>query len=205
MEKTIYIEGKDQTSLSVDPDKVFFTSDTHFSHTNIIKYQDRPFKDVIEMNEHMIRMWNEVVPWDGHVFHLGDVAFGDERSAKSTLDRLNGSIYLVKGNHDKTVLRKEFVRDRFVWVKEKYVVKFDKGKGDEITLCHFAHRVWNKSHHGAYHLYGHSHGAMEDTPWGRSMDVGVDVWDFKPISLKQVCDVLSERKFKVADHHIEKL
>ena len=83
-------------------DKLFFTSDTHFGHERIIQYCNRPFKDAAEMNEALIRNWNAVVPPDGTVFHLGDFAMGmDQDRTVGILSRLNGTIYLVAGNHDR--------------------------------------------------------------------------------------------------------
>ena len=83
-----------------DAEKMFFTSDTHFCHENIIKYCKRPFANIAENDEEIIRRWNEKVPEDGIVFHLGDVAFGDPERVDNILERLNGTIYLVIGNHD---------------------------------------------------------------------------------------------------------
>lgn len=83
-----------------DGDKVFFTSDTHFKHANIIKFCERPFGSIEEMNEALIANWNRVVGKDDFVFHLGDFCFGGSEAWNSILDRLNGKIYLVLGNHD---------------------------------------------------------------------------------------------------------
>ena len=83
-----------------DGDKVFFTSDTHFNHNNIIQYCQRPFKSSDEMNEAMIDNWNSVVGEDDTVFHLGDFCLGCAEEWNKTLNRLNGRIYLILGNHD---------------------------------------------------------------------------------------------------------
>ena len=92
MKKFIYTEE--------DAKKIYFTSDTHFSHEAIIKYCCRPFKTVEKMDEALVKNWNEVVPEDGIVFHLGDVGFGQPKYINDILRRLNGKIYLVIGNHD---------------------------------------------------------------------------------------------------------
>ena len=81
-------------------ENIFFTADTHFNHENIIKYCKRPFKDVEEHNNELIRRWNEKVPKNGIVFHLGDVAFGKPDIVDNILRQLNGTIFLVIGNHD---------------------------------------------------------------------------------------------------------
>jgi len=83
-------------------------SDTHFYHDNIINYCDRPFNNTYEMNEYIIKKWNEVVKEDDLIVHLGDFAIGWDKSYKtkkdsykSIMDRLNGKKVLIKGNHDK--------------------------------------------------------------------------------------------------------
>ena len=83
-----------------DGNKVYFTSDTHFGHENIIKWCRRPYSSVEEMNEKLIENWNSVVGPDDIVFHLGDFAFGGSGLWKEVLSRLNGKKYLIIGNHD---------------------------------------------------------------------------------------------------------
>jgi calcineurin-like phosphoesterase family protein len=85
---------------------IFFTSDTHFGHHNIIKYCGRPFKDANDMNESFIRNWNSVVGVDDDVYHLGDVSFMSKQQTINIIKKLNGRIYLVSGNHDRNY-RKE--------------------------------------------------------------------------------------------------
>jgi calcineurin-like phosphoesterase family protein len=80
--------------------KIFIIADTHFRHTNIIEYAKRPFKNVEEMNEEMIKRWNNKVGDDDLVIHLGDFALGNKEEVASIRDRLNGKIILLKGNHD---------------------------------------------------------------------------------------------------------
>ena len=89
-----------EQKFEFNPEKTFFTSDTHFGHANIIRLCNRPFKDVEEMNEKLIENWNKVVPEDGTVFHLGDFAFGGSALWNSVIPRLNGQIYLIIGNHE---------------------------------------------------------------------------------------------------------
>ena len=80
---------------------VFVIADTHFHHENIIKYSGRPFKTVEEMDEEMIKRWNNKVAKDDIVIHLGDFALGSKKEISNLRKRLNGSIILIKGNHDK--------------------------------------------------------------------------------------------------------
>lgn len=80
--------------------RTFIISDTHFNHKNIIKYCNRPFKDVKEMNRVIIANWNKVATKDDMIFHLGDFALGDKSYIKQLVNQLNGKIVLIKGNHD---------------------------------------------------------------------------------------------------------
>ena len=81
---------------------IYFISDTHFWHRNIIKYTKRPFETVEQMNEHIIKCWNEVVSPDDVVYHLGDFSFGSSEQVANIIERLNGKIILIMGNHDKS-------------------------------------------------------------------------------------------------------
>ena len=86
--------------FSLSEDKLFFTSDPHYGHENILKYCHRPFSSIEEHDEELIRLWNETVPEDGIVFILGDIGFCSETYLKTILNRLNGKIYWIIGNHD---------------------------------------------------------------------------------------------------------
>lgn len=80
-------------------EKIYFTSDSHVNHSNIIKFCKRPFENIQEMNQELIRKWNEKVPKDGIVFHLGDFSWGGYNAWKDFREQLNGNIILIKGNH----------------------------------------------------------------------------------------------------------
>lgn len=173
--------------------KTWFTADTHFGHKRIIELCNRPFSSVEEMDEKMIANWNARVGEKDIVWHLGDFAFAHQ---DQYLPRLNGQFkYLLKGNHD----HKNRVRDSGwslllpsyyeTYVEEQFLV-----------LCHYGLRVWNKSHHGAIHLYGHSHGNLPGD--SACCDVGVDCWDFKPVSLDEIKARLATLpKRAEPDHH----
>ena len=173
---------------------IFFTSDHHFGHKNIIKFSNRPFASVEEMDETMIERWNEKVNPEDEVYHLGDVALCSPSKLRKILARLNGKIYLIKGNHEKAAME---CADQFEWVKDYYELtvedeEFHEGK-NMIILLHYGMRVWNASHWGTYHLYGHSHGTLPDDPKMRAIDVGVDCHDFYPLSYEEV-KVLMKKK-----------
>ena len=169
---------------------IWVTSDTHFSHYNIIKYCNRPFTSIKEHDETLIDNWNFLVQPNDLVYHLGDVIFGSREHCIELLSRLNGKIFLISGNHDKCALRQE-VRTRFIDVKQLHQIKYVLNNTTfELVLCHYAMRVWNKCHHGSLHCFGHSHGKLVG---GRSsMDVGVDVNNFRPIHINKVIELLTD-------------
>lgn len=150
---------------------IFFTSDTHFGHTNIIKYCNRPFSTVAQMDRTCIDNWNARVGEDDTVYFLGDFCF---RKAPEYQAELNGNIVFIKGSHDS-------------WMKAPYLLPIEVRVGNKdktIVLCHYAMRSWEKSHYGSWHLFGHHHGKLP--PYGLSFDVGVDCWDYYPVSLEEI-------------------
>ena len=168
--------------------KLFFTSDTHFFHGRIIELCNRPFHSVEEMNEALITNWNRVVPCDGVVFHLGDFAFGGPDEWNSILDRLNGEIHLILGNHDMRMARTE-VMDRFSEVTLQKIISVD---GRKILLDHYPFLCYSGEDRGEWQLFGHVHSGEHndngaDIPRLRHLfrtqyDVGVDNNRFTPLS-----------------------
>lgn len=184
---------------------IVFTSDFHMDHAKIIEYSKRPFKNVVEMNEKLIRNFNSKVKPDTKVFYLGDFCFSrDSARWEELIRRLNGEIYFIKGNHDHYKVLKE-IGHMFKWVGDYLEVEvpdqdFRKGK-NRITLCHYAMRVWNKSHHGNYQLFGHSHNSLPDDPNSLSIDVGVDAHNYFPLTYKEIKAIMAKKTFKPIDHH----
>lgn len=156
---------------------IFFTSDLHLGHANIIKYCDRPFATVLEMNEEIIKRHNSVVGKNDIVYDLGDFCFGKDEYSH----RLNGKRIRINGSHDK----KCGVDMYRLFVDINHYLQL-------IILCHYPMRSWEKSHYGSWMLYGHHHGKLQ--PYGLSFDVGVDTNNFYPYSLHQVTEIMSSLK-----------
>lgn len=196
--------------------ETFFTADTHFGHANIIKYSNRPFKTVEEHDEILIKNWNDRVKPGDQVFHLGDFAFRNKDAAEAIRRRLVGNIFLIEGNHDSAARQ---IKHTFGWYFKVNEVRVE---GQDIFLSHYAHRVWNRSHHGCWHLYGHSHNSLPDDPNSRSFDIGVDAVaamlsnvktgsapaagstkpaDYRPLTFAEVKAVMDRKTFKPIDHH----
>ena len=172
----------------------FFTSDTHFGHKNIIRLCDRPFQGIHEMDEELIARWNETVKEHDEVYHLGDFGYKCSVShLKRIMERLNGRIHLIVGNHDRYTLRANEELDRFTSVF--HMLKLWGILDQPITLCHWPMLSWDQSHRGAIQLFGHHHGnKLDKIKKGFQMDVGVDPNNFRPISLDQVIEKLNQEK-----------
>jgi calcineurin-like phosphoesterase family protein len=174
---------------------IWFTSDHHFGHARIIELAKRPFAHVDEMDEIMAQRWNDRVKDGDLVYHLGDFAFADH---SLYLRRLRGQKHLNPGNHDHSNRIKPAVKQN-LWAT---VTPLNHVKvGDiNVVLCHYGLRVWNKSHHGAMHFYGHSHGNLPGD--SQSCDVGVDCWGFRPVSLDEIVERLKTLPTRgYVDHH----
>jgi calcineurin-like phosphoesterase family protein len=132
---------------------------------------------------------------------MGDFAFcRDSAQVESYIRRLHGHIYLVRGNHDKHAV----VRARgFAWIGGEDQGRSVEVEGQRIFLAHMSHRVWDRSHRGAWHLYGHSHGSLPDDPNSLSLDVGVDAHGFTPVSMDTLRRLMSVKTFVPVDCHDE--
>jgi len=166
----------------------WYTADLHFWHYNILKYEPRPYKDIIEMNEGLINNWNKKVQKNDNIYIVGDFSFGDANQTLNILNRLQGKKYLIKGNHDRIINNSE-VRNKFEWIKEYYVVKENS---TPIILFHYPIQTWDRKHYGSLHFYGHVHSNISDHSLVNNIpnayNVGVDVCDFEPVSLKEILD-----------------
>ena len=100
--------------------KEYVTSDLHFGHTNIIEYENRPFKDVEQMNNYLIEIWNEKVKVDDIVYILGDFSWYNGIKTNEILEKLNGQKILIRGNHDSNFLKdNKFNKELFKEIKQK--------------------------------------------------------------------------------------
>jgi calcineurin-like phosphoesterase family protein len=153
---------------------IYFTADTHFGHANIIKYCNRPFKSIKEMDKVLINNWNKIIKKKDTVYHLGDFAFDIEKYAK----QLNGSIYLVAGGHDR------FKTEDFGWILICPKIEIIKYHHINIVMCHYPLETWHGSNYGSIHLHGHSHGKLRKIP--NRIDVGVDCWNYKPVKITEI-------------------
>ena len=180
------------TEYKFEPDNIWFTADTHFCHANILRFSGRPFADVTEMNEELIRRWNDTVPADGIVLHLGDFCMGNASDWNNIIYRLHGRIYLILGNHDMKSIKQGFMQ-RFELVTQQMSIRVG---GQSIILNHNPFLCYGGSYRDVWQLFGHVHSGPRsntglDLPRLKMLfplqyDVGVDNNDFRPVSFAEV-------------------
>lgn len=176
--------------------EVFFTSDTHFNHKKALAFR-KNFQSLEEMDETLIRLWNDVVKKNDLVYHLGDFAFARGQGVvKSLLNRLNGQVHLILGNHDRDMN----VEDKSLF---QYVgmAKYIKVQDQRIYLHHTACLIWWGSHRGSWHLYGHSHGSLPDPTDRKALDVGVDCNNFQPVHFDEISKRMANKVTIPVDYH----
>lgn len=136
------------------------------------------------MDETLIERWNKVIAPRDEVWHLGDFNFKSKLTTAHYLERLFGRINIVWGNHDDGNAKKHVSSYALPPFSSAQEVKYLRIFEQKITLYHYAQRVWRNSHHGAWHLFGHSHNSLPR--YHRSMDVGVDACNYTPISFEEI-------------------
>lgn len=142
----------------------------------------RGFNSTKEMDDHIIKIWNETMKTGDTVYFLGDFAFGKPDEIKKYRAQLKGKIHLILGNHDyRNHINK--LSQLFSSIHDLLTIKYNHKK---IILCHYAMRVWDSSHYNSYHLYAHSHGNLEGQ--GKSFDIGWDKFH-RPVPIDEVLEI----------------
>lgn len=213
-----------------DSKRVFFTSDTHFGHCNIPKFDKSPWwtdtakklasklttetdSNVVKQlrnqeyqelrlcsqaqDEAIIKNWNSVVSKDDTVFHLGDFTFfNDEKPIINILDRLNGSIFLINGNHEQGIHKNINVKNRFSRINDYMEIFIENQR---ICMFHYPIHEWNQAHRGAWMLHGHTHIKDDYDPKHKICNVGIMNWNYFPVSYNQLQIFMADKEDK--SHH----
>lgn len=187
-------------TLKIDnPSKVFFTSDSHFTHFNVAKLCNRPYSSRSEMNQCLIDNWNKVVPEDGIVIHCGDFMLSHKIGFKEYskyINKLNGTIYLTRGNHDRIDLGNY---DNKLIVNDCMHIQVEKTL---IYAQHYPCLAFN----GDIQVFGHIHTLSDGLVHGldsdvipklkyNQYDVGVDQNNYTPINYNELINIINERQF----------
>ena len=157
----------------------FFTADEHYFHTNIIKYCNRPFKSVEEMDDTIITNHNKVVTDSDYVIHAGDFTLKSSGIASNYISKLSGHHVFLRGSHDYWIPS----HHHEIWevqIKDQYIV-----------VCHYAMRTWARSHYNSWNLHGHSHGTLESQ--GKQYDIGVDNNNFYPVAFDDIVKIMKDK------------
>jgi len=189
--------------FTTQKNNIFFTSDTHFGHANIIKYAMRPYENVDQMNEDLIKRWNSVVGPDDIVFHLGDFMFGNINRFWEYRSRLNGKIYLIHGNHDYKLMCEGNIEEGFEDICAQMNICVD---GQKIYLSHFPFLTFDGifKDKPSWQLFGHVHSNKNHPYTSPDMprlnyllptqyDVGIDNNDYTPVSFAQVKEIIEKQ------------
>lgn len=183
--------------------KTFFTSDLHLGHKNVIDFCKRPFKDVVEMDKRLIDGWNAVVRPQDEIYVLGDVCFHKASIGVPMMQELQGQKYLVRGNHDKYSFS-QYHDAGFQVVCEEVKLRV---LGQYLKLSHFPYgptlegqkgmdphdlRYMDRrpADQGNFLLCGHVHDKWKTQ--GRMINVGVDVWDYRPVSGEEIVKLVMD-------------
>lgn len=161
---------------------IYFTSDLHFNHKNVIKYCNRPFASVAKMDNALINNWNQVVSKEDEVFVLGDLTLDtNKEKIKAWVERLNGTKHLILGNHDQLKVW-NYIDCGFASIHTSLKI-------DNLYLAHDP-AVKTALPEDAILLHGHVHQLWKMIPEKKLINVGVDVWDYKPVSLIEIKELL---------------
>ena len=168
---------------------IFFTSDLHLGHTNIIKLTNAPFSTLEEREQAILTNWNQMVKPEDSVYILGDVSWYDTPTTEHFLSKLNGTKYVIRGNHDKTNFLND-LKDCGA-IKDWYEYKELNINKQKYCLFHYPMQEWDGFFHNAIHLHGHIHSnslyskgsKVKTTTNLNRYDVGVDANNFCPVSL----------------------
>lgn len=173
----------------------YFTSDQHFGHANIIRFCDRPFTTVDEMDRAMLTKWNERVTDADDVWILGDLFFRSAR-VKTILEQLKGRKHLILGNHDSSWISRLERSKYFVSVAEIYIGKIGE---HQVTMCHYPMLSWPQDR-DSYMIYGHIHNHVNADYWPliqkreRMLNAGVEVNGFAPVTFDEL--VANNKRFR---------
>jgi calcineurin-like phosphoesterase family protein len=181
--------------ITVSYKNLWLSSDLHIGHFNVIEYSGRPFSSSSEMTEALINNWNSVITKESTAIICGDLTLSTNRKyVEEIIYRLNGDIHLVIGNHDKW-LKHSILKERFSSVGDMLEINVStkENKSQQLIACHYAMQSWPRSHHGSWHVYGHSH---QRTPVSYhsplAINVGVDAWNYMPVSYEQIEKIMKE-------------
>ena len=181
---------------------IFFTADTHFGHQNVIRFNNRPFSTVEEMEETLIANWNNRVHQNDTVYVLGDIALEGCTEAIDIFSKLNGHKHLIIGNHDENL--SEYIKRSGLFDSVNFI-SLISDTGRKVCLCHYPLMDWMEFNRKGYHVYGHVHNktAANGEAYHQikeyykdklAFNCGVDVVGFEPVTLDELIKLKEANK-----------
>ena len=169
---------------------IYYISDLHFGHRNVIGMDGRPFETIEEMDETLIRLWNERVTDEDDVYIVGDFAYRNGNTASWYLRRLKGRKHLVIGNHDRLTIQDPKAMAYFSSVEKMNRVIDNERK---VSLCHFPVAEWNGKRYGGYHVHGHLHNRRDDvyafmSRFDKALNAGCMLNGYRPVTLDELIE-----------------
>lgn len=167
---------------------IYYTSDLHLGHVNVLKYDNRPFATIEEMNQAIIDKWNEKVKEEDHIYIIGDFAYRTAVDPSYYLKQLKGKKHLIRGNHDKVTLES---KSAYKYLESIEGIEHIKDGSRNVILCHFPIAEWNAMKRGSYHIHGHIHGRMDDTfrfmsTRDRALNAGCMINGYEPVTIDEL-------------------
>jgi calcineurin-like phosphoesterase family protein len=194
------------THMVAETGRTYLTADTHFGHDRIRTLATRPFIDSPHQTGELISKWNSVVPPNGVVYHLGDFAFCGAKNIEEIVGKLNGKIHLILGNHDMKFVEIERLITALEGRVYNAVELYAPAYNGRLYLSHMPHLSWDHSYlPGHYNCHGHLHLKRNESPksadkdaierlTAKHLDVGIDNFDYKPISIDAVYQALHNQE-----------
>ncbi len=167
---------------------IYYTADLHFGHANVIRFDNRPFDNVDEMDRYIIDMWNARVNDDDHVYIVGDICLNNSKPVDKYLAQLKGHKHLIVGNHDGKLLKNETAVGYLDSVDD--ILQIDDN-GRRVCMCHYPMAEWPGYYRGAWHVYGHIHNNKNDAFYimkamERALNAACCINNYIPVTLDEL-------------------
>lgn len=167
---------------------IYYIGDMHLGHANVIKHDNRPFNNIDEMTEFMIKNYNKIITDKDAVYIVGDITLKGIVNATELIKRLKGRKHLVIGNHDKKNVKNKEFRDLFIECKDYYDI-VDNGR--RVIICHYPMIEWDGYFRGSYHVYAHIHNNLNNAgkqmiKLEKALNSGCMINNYVPVTLDQM-------------------
>lgn len=167
---------------------IYYIADLHFGHANVIKFDNRPFSDVNEMDKYMIELWNLRVKDEDHVYIVGDVSLNNKLPIEKYLAQLKGHKHLIRGNHDGRLLDNQKAMEYFDSVDDILEIN-DEGR--RVCMCHYPMAEWPGYYRGSWHIYGHIHNNKNEAFYimkdkERALNAAVAINNYMPVTFNEL-------------------